>query len=250
MSDGLKPMPATQYYARYTQRLISALSAPTAEGQLYSVDMRLRPSGKAGPLATSLPAFVRYQTTDAWTWEHMALTRARVIAGPPELSAAIETAIAEVLRRPRDREKIATDVRDMRARIALDKGTKDIWDIKHHRGGLVDVEFIVQHLQLVHAHDRPEVLDTHTVTALEKLRRAGLLPQADADILLPAATLYNDLTQILRLCMEGPFRPDSAPDGLKATLAAAAHLPDFPAVEALLRERLDAVMARFDALIV
>jgi glutamate-ammonia-ligase adenylyltransferase len=250
MSDGLKPIAATQYYARFTQRLISALSAPTAEGQLYSVDMRLRPSGKAGPLATGLAAFVRYQSAEAWTWEHMALTRARVIAGPAALTEAIEASIAEVLRKPRDRAKTAADVRDMRARIAVDKGTKDIWDIKHHRGGLVDVEFITQYLQLIHAHDHPQVLDTHTITALEKLCRAGLLAQSDADILLPAAHLHNDLTQILRLCVEGGFRPDAAPDGLKAMLAAAADQPDFGAVEALLRERLNEVTARFEALIV
>jgi [glutamine synthetase] adenylyltransferase / [glutamine synthetase]-adenylyl-L-tyrosine phosphorylase len=250
LSDGLKPMPAPQYYARFTQRLISALSAPTAEGRLYAVDMRLRPSGKAGPLATSLPGFIRYQSQEAWTWEHMALTRARVVAGPPALTQAIESAIAEVLRQPRDREKTASDVRDMRARIELDKGTKDIWEIKHHRGGLVDVEFIAQYLQLVHAHEQPDILDTNTIAALEKLRARGVLAPADADVLLPAAQLFNDLTQILRLCVEGPFRPDGAPDGLKAMLAAAAHLPDFAAVEALLRQRLEQVMDRFTALIV
>jgi [glutamine synthetase] adenylyltransferase / [glutamine synthetase]-adenylyl-L-tyrosine phosphorylase len=249
VSDGPKPMPATQYYARLTQRLISALSAPTAEGQLYPVDMRLRPSGKAGPLATSLAAFVRYQNSEAWTWEHMALTRARVIAGSPALAGTIEATIAEVLMKPRDREKIATDVRDMRARLALEKATKDIWDIKQHRGGLVDVEFIAQHLQLIHADQHPGVLDTHTVTSLEKLRAAGLLAEEDAAILLPAAHLYNDLTQILRLCVEGPFRPEGAPVGLKAMLASAADMSDFAGVEALLRQRLGEVAARFDTLI-
>jgi [glutamine synthetase] adenylyltransferase / [glutamine synthetase]-adenylyl-L-tyrosine phosphorylase len=249
-SDGPHPMAAAQYYARFTQRLISALSAPTAEGQLYAVDMRLRPSGKAGPVATSLSAFVRYQSSEAWTWEHMALTRARVVAGPPALTAAIEATIAEVLRQPSDRGKIAADVRDMRARIEVEKGTQDIWDIKHHRGGLVDVEFIAQYLQLIHAHDHPQILDTNTITALEKLQIRGLLAAADAAILLPAAQLYNDLTQILRLCVEGPFHPDTAPDGLKSMLAAAAGVSDFPAVEDLLRQRLAEVTDRFDALIV
>ena len=113
----------------------------------------------------------------------------------------------------------------------------------------MDVEFIAQHLQLVHADEHPGVLDTHTVTALEKLRSAGLLAEEDAAILLPAAHLYNDLTQILRLCVEGPFRPESAPVGLKAMLASAADMSDFAGVEALLRQRLGEVQACFDALI-
>ena len=249
-SDGLKAFSAPQYYARLTQRLISALSAPTAEGQLYAVDMRLRPSGKAGPVATGYPSFVRYQSSEAWTWEHMALIRARVISGPPELTGAIEATITQVLRHPRDRAKTATDVRDMRARIEQEKGTKDIWDIKYHRGGLVDVEFIAQFLQLVHAHEHPDVLEQNTIAALENLRRAGLLAAGDADILVPAARLYHDLTQSLRLCVQGAFRPETAPDGLKTMLAAAAGLSDFAEVEATLRRRLDQVADRFDALIV
>jgi [glutamine synthetase] adenylyltransferase / [glutamine synthetase]-adenylyl-L-tyrosine phosphorylase len=248
--NGLKPVSAPQYYARLTQRLISALAAPTAEGQLYAVDMRLRPSGKAGPVATSLASFIRYQAAEAWTWEHMALTRARVVSGPPPLREAIGKTVADVLRQRRDRAKTAADVRDMRARIEQEKGTKDIWDIKYHRGGLVDVEFIAQYLQLIHAHDRPDLLDQNTARGLEKLRAAGLLSEGDAEILLPAAHLYHDLTQILRLCAEGQFKPDAAPDGLKAMLAAAAGQPSFAAVEALLRERLEAVTERFDALIV
>jgi glutamate-ammonia-ligase adenylyltransferase len=248
-TDGMKPLPAPQYFARLTQRLISALSAPTAEGQLYPVDMRLRPSGNAGPLATSLAGFVRYQNDDAWTWEHMALTRARVISGPGRLRDSITATIAEILRRPRDRAKVAADVLAMRARIEQEKGTKDIWDIKYHRGGLVDVEFVAQYFQLIHAHEQPYILDQNTVHALGKLRAANLLAESDADILLPAAHLYHDLTQVIRLCADGPFKPETAPDGLKALIAAAADLPDFPAVEALLRERLAAVAERFEALI-
>ena len=116
--------------------------------------MRLRPSGQKGPVATQLSSFVHYQEKEAWTWEHMALTRARVVSGPPALRTAVETAIREVLLRPRDRAKTAADVRDMRARIEKEKGTRDIWELKQVRGGLVDLEFIAQHLQLVHAAER------------------------------------------------------------------------------------------------
>ena len=206
-SDGLKPLPATLYYTRLTQRLISALASQTAEGTLYEVDMRLRPSGQKGPVATQLSSFVDYQQREAWTWEHLALTRARVISGPPDLRERVEHAIRHVLTLPRDRAKIAADVRDMRARIEKEKGTKDIWDLKQVRGGLVDLEFIAQYLQLVHAADHPEILSPNTATALANLGRAGLLPAAAADALLPAARLFHNLTQVLRLCLDGPFVP-------------------------------------------
>ena len=112
-----------------TQRLISALSAPTAEGLLYEVDLRLRPSGQKGPVATQLSSFVHYQANEAWTWEHMALTRARVITGPPELKAKVEAAIRNILLQRRDRAKVAADVLDMRRRISAEKGTDNIWEL-------------------------------------------------------------------------------------------------------------------------
>src|SRR5690606_27504532 len=142
---------APQYYARFTQRLISALSAPTAQGKLYDVDMRLRPSGKAGPVAVSFSGFSTYQRNEAWTWEHLALTRARVISGPPELRERLEAEIRAVLCLPRDREKVVTDVRSMRNLTLQEKDKGDFWDLKNSRGGLLDVEFIAQALQIIHA---------------------------------------------------------------------------------------------------
>src|SRR6185312_13778149 len=183
LSTGAKPLPATQYYTRLTQRLISALASQTAEGNLYEVDMRLRPSGQKGPVATQLSSFIDYQQREAWTWEHLALTRARAISGPVALRQAVEAAIRGVLTLPRDRVKIAADVCDMRARIEKEKGTTDIWDLKQVRGGLVDLEFIAQYLQLIHAHDRPDILSPNTITALTNLSRAGLLPASAADVL-------------------------------------------------------------------
>ncbi len=122
-SDGAKSLPGPQYYTRFTQRLIAALSAETAEGSLYQVDMRLRPSGNQGPVATRLSSFVAYQKSSAWTWEHLALTRARVVTGPAALRRQIDDTIREVLSRPRDRAAVADDVRAMRAKIADDKGS-------------------------------------------------------------------------------------------------------------------------------
>ncbi|CAN1725134.1 Glutamine synthetase adenylyl-L-tyrosine phosphorylase / Glutamine synthetase adenylyl transferase [Hyphomicrobium sp. 1Nfss2.1] len=248
-SDGARPLSPMQYYARLTQRLISALSAATAEGTLYEVDMRLRPSGQQGPVATQLRTFADYQTGEAWTWEHMALTRARVIAGPPKLRERVEAAVRTSLVFPRDRAKIAADVRDMRERIFKEKGTDDIWDLKQVRGGLVDVEFIAQYLQLVHAHDHLEILDQHTVEAYRKLRDAGLLAAEHAEVLIPATRLLHDLTQILRLCIEGKFDPRTAPAGLKARLARAGDADSFADLEEHLRANLASVSSLFPQLV-
>jgi glutamate-ammonia-ligase adenylyltransferase len=249
-SEGLKPLAPIHYYTRLTQRLISALASQTAEGNLYEVDMRLRPSGQKGPVATQLSGFTHYQQHEAWTWEHLALTRARVVSGPPALRAAVEQAIRAALARQRDPARTAKDVRDMRALMEKEKGARDIWELKHVRGGLVDLEFIAQYLQLVHAHAHPEVLSTNTVEALVNLERAGLLPAASADVLLPAARLFGNLTQILRLCLEGPFVAGTAADGLKALLVRAGEAPDFARLEADLAARQAAVAALFNDIVV
>ena len=249
MSDGVRPLAVSQYFARLTQRLITGLSAPTAEGQLYEVDMRLRPSGQKGPVATQLSSFVDYQRKDAWTWEHMALTRARVITGLPGIRAKVEQAIAEALRTPRERVRITADVADMRQRIAAEKGTDNIWDLKQVRGGLVDLEFMAQYLQLVHGHARPGVLDQNTVQALRKLELAGLLDASVAGVLIPAARLISDLTQILRLSLDAEFDPKTAPEGLKALLAEVAGAPTFAQLEIDLRATLAEVAAMFDVVV-
>ncbi len=248
-SGGAKPLSGGQYYARLTQRLISSITAPTAEGALYEVDMRLRPSGNSGPVATRLDAFIKYQREQAWTWEHMALTRARAITGPPALRSAIEGTIRDVLTRPRDREKVAQDVLEMRQRIAAEKGCDVIWDLKQARGGLVDLEFITQFLQIVHCHDRPDVLDQNTVPGLEKLASAGCLKPSDAECLIPAARLLHSLTQVLRLCLDGAFDPEKAPRGLKTLLAQAGEVPDFERLEDELKSSLDRVHKVFDSII-
>jgi glutamate-ammonia-ligase adenylyltransferase len=248
-SDGERPLSPMQYYARLTQRLITALSAATAEGALYEVDMRLRPSGQKGPVATQLRSFADYQSGEAWTWEHMALTRARAIAGPADLEARVGAAVRASLVSPRDRAKTAADVLDMRARIFKEKGTEDIWDLKQARGGLVDVEFIAQYLQLVHAEAHPEVLDQNTVEAYRKLRDAGVLDSADAEVLIPATRLLHDLTQILRLCIEGRFDPSTAPSGLKELLARAGDAANFTELEERLRANQESVSRLFHQLI-
>ena len=231
-SDGERSLYGAQYYARFTQRLISALTAQTNYGVLYQVDMRLRPSGRSGPVATQIDGFVSYQEREAWTWEHMALTRARVVSGAPDLVARIEEAIHDVLCRARDTKTVADDVIAMRGAIAKEKGDADIWDLKYVAGGLVDIEFIAQYLQLTHAAATPDILDTSTARMLEKAARLGILKPEDADVLRPAVRLFHDLTQILRLCLSGPFDPKTAGAGVLTLLARAADLPDFAALQA------------------
>jgi glutamate-ammonia-ligase adenylyltransferase len=248
-SDGAKSLPGSHYYTRFTQRLIAALSADTAEGSLYQVDMRLRPSGNQGPVATKLSSFILYQLGSAWTWEHLALTRARVVTGPASLRREIGTAIKEVLSRPRDRAKVAEDVKAMRAKIADDKGSAEVWDLKNVRGGLIDLEFIAQFLQLVSAAEHPEVLDQNTELALTKLSAAGVLSPSDAEILVPTARLYHTLTQLLRLCLDKPFVADEAPRALKDLLARASDMPDFASLEATLKETLAAVHEAFERIV-
>ena len=245
-SDGARSLPGPQYYSRFTQRLIAALSAETSEGSLYQVDMRLRPSGNQGPVAARLTSFIDYQNGSAWTWEHLALTRARVITGPASLRRTINATIREVLARARDRATVAEEVRTMRAKIADEKGAGDDWDLKQARGGLIDLEFIAQFLQLVSAAEHPDVLDQNTELALTKLSAAGVLAPSDAEILVPAARLYHTLTQVLRLCVDKPFVAEEAPRALKDLLARASDMPDFTTLEATLKDTLAAVHEAFE----
>ena len=181
-SDGPKPLSPTQYFARLAQRLIAALTTPTAAGTLYEVDMRLRPTGNKGPVAVSLESFAAYHASESWTWEHMALTRGRLVAGPRALQARVGCEIRRRLTQAREAAAIIADARDMRRRMAETFPGRNAWDLKYAPGGLVDIEFIAQTLQLVHAPALPEVLDTNTIAALEKLQGAGLLAAPDAPI--------------------------------------------------------------------
>ena len=174
---GPAPIEARRFYGRAAQRLIAALRSRSASGRLYEVDMRLRPSGESGPLVTSLEAFREYQAGAAWTWEHMSLTRARVLCGDEATAEAAGREIRQVLTRPRDPAALLRDVAGMRCRIAAEYPPGDPFELKYARGGLVDLEFTAQYLQLLHAHDRPEVLAGGTAACFEALSGAGLLDE-------------------------------------------------------------------------
>jgi [glutamine synthetase] adenylyltransferase / [glutamine synthetase]-adenylyl-L-tyrosine phosphorylase len=248
-SDGARSLQGAHYFARFTQRLISAFTTRTNYGVLYEVDMRLRPSGRAGPVASHIKSFAEYQDREAWTWEHMALTRARVISSSPGFRARIENIIREVLTRPRDATGVAGDVAEMRRAIALEKGEDDIWDLKYAAGGMVDIDFIAQYLQLVHAAGKPDILDVSTLHVLDNAARLGVLPQSSAEVLRSATRLYHDLTQILRLCVSERFKPETSGEDLLRVMARAGDAPDFSSLEARVKETQTEVRRVYDEIV-
>ena len=248
-SDGAKPLNVLTYYLRLCQRLTTALTAKTGEGQLYAVDLRLRPMGDDGPLASSVASFERYYRDDAWTWELMALTRARVIAAAPALAARIEAIIRQALTRPRDPDKLLADVASMRQRIFAQHGSGDVWAIKHVRGGLIDVEFIAQYLQLRQAPRQPMVLATSTLEALERLAAHGCLDPGAATELASANRLLLDVQAIQRLTLAGHIDEQAAPEGLKRVLARVGGAVDFADLKAKLVVAQAQVLVRFQQLI-
>ncbi len=229
-SDGARPLQGSQYFARLTQRLISAFTTRTNYGVLYDVDMRLRPSGRAGPVASRLDAFADIRRRKPDLGAHGAVARG-VISASPEFRARIEAVIREVLTRRRDVGIIANDVLEMRRAIAEEKGEDDIWDLKNAAGGMVDIEFVAQYLQLVHAADKPDILNVSTVQVLDNAARLGVLAQSDADALRAASRLYHDLTQIIRLCVSERFKPETAGKVFLRVLKRAGGRADFSALE-------------------
>ncbi len=251
VSDGRRPLAPPQYFARLSQRLIAALTAPTAEGRLYEVDMRLRPSGKAGPIAVSAATFAHYQYDEAWVWEQMALTRARVVAGPPPLVREIEDVIRRVLTRPREPAALVLEVADMRARMAEELRAASIWEVKHLRGGMVDIEFIAQYLQLLHAHAHPDVLSTNTGEALVRLRADGVLAPDIASELIAALELWQAIQHRIRLNLGKtiePCEPDDAPKALRLAVDGIAGLT-FPALVERMQSTAERIQELFRLLI-
>jgi [glutamine synthetase] adenylyltransferase / [glutamine synthetase]-adenylyl-L-tyrosine phosphorylase len=244
-SSGPQPLSVPTYYARLSQRLISALTVTTREGNLYEVDMRLRPSGNAGPLASSLAAFRRYHEEQAWTWEHMALTRARIIAGPRALRQAVSECIRAALTRPRDPVLLAREVAEMRDKIAEAHRNPSFWNVKHRHGGLVDIEFVAQYLQLREAHSRPNLLRENTAEALAALEAAGALAADSARELLAALRLWHAVQQMLKLTtVDQEIDEATAAPAFLALMARAAGAVDF----ASLKRDMDRNAARAFAL--
>jgi glutamate-ammonia-ligase adenylyltransferase len=248
LSTGAKPLPPIQYYARLAQRFISAITAQTGEGRLFEVDMRLRPSGNSGPIASGLVPFEKYQLGEAWTWEHMALTRARFIAGTASFGTDVQASLARVICQRRDPYKLRTDILDMRRRMAQQYRTDDIWDLKHCRGGQIDIDFISQYLILRHAVDHPEIIAGDPVISLGRMRERGLLEPIVADQLVSTAQLWHRLQQVIRLVVDGRLDDSKLSEPTKRQLAQSASEPDFSALKALVMEREVTIFGLFQAI--
>ncbi|MCA3254838.1 MAG: glutamine-synthetase adenylyltransferase, partial [Alphaproteobacteria bacterium] len=232
-SDGPRTMGATPYFNKLAQRLTAALSVPTAEGALYEVDTRLRPSGAQGLLAVSTASFDAYQRGEAWTWEHMALMRARVVLGGDAGRAAVAATVAAVVAAPRDPDKLRADVLGMRADMDAAKPGQGLWDVKLGRGGLVDLEFLVHYLQL--------------------RDRAGITPDlraactAVAPDLVEAHDLLTRLLVMLRLVVPDVKAKLSAlSPAAAAAMARAARLGDAKALEPALKDAKWAVLTAWE----
>jgi glutamate-ammonia-ligase adenylyltransferase len=242
-SDGARPLPASQYYARAAQAVVAALTVQTRHGPLYQVDMRLRPSGNKGPVAVSLASFAQYHRESAWTWERLALTRARVAAGPARLRRRVAAAIAAALRQAA-RDRVLPDTVAMRGRLLRDLPPKGFWDAKLRPGGLMEVEFIAQALQLVHA-DRKAVAAPRTRDALANLARLGVLPADDAARLIAADRFWRTVQGLMRIAL-GRAVPASLPAPLLEKLLHATSVgPDEAALRAAAETVARAVRAAF-----
>jgi glutamate-ammonia-ligase adenylyltransferase len=201
-TNGRRPIDNSQFFARLGQRVIHILSSHTPAGKIYEIDMRLRPSGSAGILVSHFSSYQHYQAHDAWTWEHQALLRARPILGDDSLTRWFHRIRKEILSRPREKKSLRKDVRDMREKMrgALLKPHSNVFDIKQDRGGIVDIEFIVQYLVLLHAHQYPELLNyPDNVRQIQSLAETGILKENTAHLLRRTYLVYRATTHRLDL---------------------------------------------------
>jgi glutamate-ammonia-ligase adenylyltransferase len=236
-SDGTRPLDPVVYYGRLTNRLISALTVPTRQGTLYAVDMRLRPSGNKGPAATQYHGFLSYHAEgEAETWEHLALVRARPVAGQKEFMALVANDLQNIISMQRNLNRLVNDVIAMRNLIAQEKGDADSWDLKLARGGLMDIEFIAQTLVLLHANSMSSLRQYNTADILMAAREASIIAIEDAVCLLEGYGLMRDLIQWQRAMVVGEFNPTTADHSFLKRLAAIIGLPDFRLLDSHLKQ--------------
>ena len=236
MSDGERPLYASEWFSRLTQRLVTALTVATKRGTLYDVDLRLRPSGGKGPVAVTLEAFRDYHARESETWERMALTRCRVVAGQHDFVQDVMAGMRSGFERDTNPIVLAKDITTMRALVAKEKPPASHWDLKLAPGGLIDIEFTVQFLQLRHGRALPELVQANTGQALSRLMQHSALPPASAQILQEAWRLQSRLLQIIALGASVPFEPTAVRPPFRKLLAGVAELPDFATLERSLRD--------------
>lgn len=249
VSDGEKNASASGYYNRLSQRLVNALSAMGREGKLYEVDTRLRPSGAQGPLATSLSGLRQYFDGQAWTFEYMAFTKARPVAGDAALQRELEQFAGTQLGKRRDMEKLRQDVLDMRDRIGKEFGASNPWDIKYARGGLMDIDFIAQYLLLRHAPENDGARPGSAADIFSWLEAKRVLRADDAEALSAADLFLGRIFNMLRLSSEGEFDEAIALPGLKKILCQSAQEADFEALKKRLLDVERSVLGYYNSLL-
>ncbi|GJL96758.1 MAG: glutamate-ammonia-ligase adenylyltransferase [Hyphobacterium sp.] len=237
---------APAYFARLTQRLVSALSSPTAEGTMYETDMQLRPSGKAGPVAVRLSSFGEYYRESAWTWERMALTRARVIVGSDDLARLIEADIASALTHPVAADRIVDDVLDMRRRLERERQAKGAWDVKLRPGGILDIEFIAQAGQLLLAQKAPYRHEANTVAQIAMLAKCELINADEAEQLSDTMQLWLSLSQIIRTAHGSGFDAGAASNAFAQRLSELAGCRDMDELASHIARQAERVRVTFE----
>ncbi len=235
-SDGARPLDPVTYHTRLTQRLIAALTAPTRRGVLYEVDLRLRPSGRKGPVATQLASFRDYYGGEAETWEELALLKARVVAGDETLARDVEAELARSAGRKRDARTVSRDLKEMRRLLASEKGAADPWDVKNAAGALTDLDFAIGLLVLTGAGDHPALAQGSFAKSVAVAEAAGLIGPEAARTLIEARRQFNDLLQWQRLLITGRFDVSELPKAVGKRIATAMSCPDLPVLKASLDE--------------
>jgi glutamate-ammonia-ligase adenylyltransferase len=243
-SDGNRSLATRPYYARLTQAMITALTAPMAQGRLYEVDMRLRPSGNQGPVATSWNSFQDYQRNNAWVWEHLALTRAEVLAGSSDLAKDVEAVRIEILQSPRDSKSVLAEVAKMRARIAISKPPESIWDPKIGGGRMQDIELFAQTGALLGGANARE-----TEKGLLACVAVGLIDGADRQVLQSSYDMCWTLQLASRLLSQGVLRPAEIGDGAMSFICRAMGYEDLITLEMALTEHFQAAQTVIDKVV-
>jgi glutamate-ammonia-ligase adenylyltransferase len=247
ISDGPRPLPAGQYYIRFAQRLIAELSCNFGAGPLFAIDFRLRPWGSKGPIATRLTSLRDYFAAEAWSFEAMALTRARVVAASPNFGAAVDATLRDAIVAARARLSIRADAIEMRRMVQREKASRRVWDIKCVAGGLMDIDFIVHTLAIEHVEAFADVPMHEMAIACRALARVGALSRQDIVTLAWALELYQTAIQHLRVALPAACDARDMPEAFGAILARASGSANIRELESRLRDAQRAVRQIFDA---
>jgi glutamate-ammonia-ligase adenylyltransferase len=238
----LLPIP---YYTRLMQRLITALTAATKRGVLYEVDMRLRPSGRQGPVASQYKSFIDYYLSQAEFWEHMALTRASMVAGDAQLCQLLRNDIDAILAQQGDQHELVVNIRHMKQLIEDEKSQHELWDLKVAAGGLMDIEFVAQMLVLAFAYQHKELLSASPRAILATALSHHIISQDQYDVLVAGYDMMSALQQITHLALREKFDPAQCASSVLKHISALLHFPDFKSLECAVRDQKSEVRKVF-----